>query len=75
LGLHARALERRLRRRDDAAAIEVLREGQPAAITRRVLSGMRGVGGVVFGFGNIGGAGEALAKHWSKIGEPWEIEN
>jgi len=75
LGLHARALERRLRRRDDAAAIEVLRDGKPAEITRTVLSGMRGAWGVVFGFGNIGGAGEALATHWSKIGEPWGTES
>jgi len=74
LGLHARALKRRLRGRDDAASIEVLRGGQPAEITRTVLSGMRGAGGgMVFGFGNIGGAGEGLATYWNEIGEPWGI--
>jgi len=75
VGLHARTLERRLRRRDDAVPIEVLRQGQPADITRTVLSGMRSTGGIVFGFGNIGGAGEALATYWSTMGEPWEMES
>ena len=78
LGLHARALEQRLKRCDGSVPIEVLRQKQPAEITRTVLSGVRdaggvgvgGGGGVVFGFGNIGGPGEALVMHWSAVGAP-----
>jgi poly-gamma-glutamate synthase PgsB/CapB len=73
LGLHAAALKRRIKRFDDAARIEVLRENPPAEITQTVLSGIRDAGGIVFGFGNIGGAGEVLVAHWSAAAEPWEI--
>jgi poly-gamma-glutamate synthase PgsB/CapB len=73
LGLHARALERRLRRCDAGTPIAVLCQKEPVDITRTVLSGLREAGGVVFGFGNIGGAGEALVKYWSELGESWEI--
>ncbi len=75
LGLHAPALARRLKRFDDAARIEVLRETRPAEITQTALSGIREAGGAVFGFGNIGGVGEALVAHWSEAGEPWEVES
>jgi len=73
LGLHAAALKRRTKRFDDGTRIEVLRENRPAAITQTVLSGIRDAGGIVFGFGNIGGAGEALVSHWRATAEPWEI--
>ncbi len=75
LGLHAPALARRLKRFDDAARIEVLRGTRPAEITQTALSGIREAGGAVFGFGNIGGVGEALVAHWSEAGEPWEVES
>ncbi len=72
-GLHARAVERRLRQRDGSSPVEVLRLKRPADITRTVLSRTCEVGGVVFGFGNFGGVGEALVKNWGEIGEPWEV--
>lgn len=75
LGLHAPALVRRLRRFDDAARVEVLRWTRPAEITQTVVSGIAEAGGAVFGFGNIGGVGEALVAHWSEAGEPWEVES
>ncbi len=73
LGLHAPAVARRLKRIDDAAEIEVMRLTRPADITDCVLSPIREAGGVVFGFGNIGEAGEALVTHWSRVGETLEI--
>ena len=75
IGLHAQALARRLRRGGTGPPIEVLSEKRPAEITRAVLSGIRESGGVVFGFGNFGGAGEGLVKHWREVGERWGIES
>jgi poly-gamma-glutamate synthase PgsB/CapB len=75
LGLHAPALAWRLKRFDDVARIEVLRDSRPAEITQTAASGIREAGGVVFGFGNIGGPGEALVAHWGEAGEPWEVES
>jgi len=71
-GLHAPALRRRLGR-SDVVPIEVLRRTRPASMTRTVLSGIGDAGGVVFGFGNIAGAGESLVAHWREVGEPWEV--
>lgn len=75
LGLHAPALARRLERFDNAARVEVLRGARPAEITQATLSGIGETGGAVFGFGNIGGVGEALVTHWGEAGEPWEVES
>jgi poly-gamma-glutamate synthase PgsB/CapB len=75
LGLHAPALARRLKGCEGAARIEVIRGSRPAEITQTALSGIREAGGAVFGFGNIGGVGEALVAHWSETGEPWEVES
>jgi poly-gamma-glutamate synthase PgsB/CapB len=72
IGLHARALARRLKRGNAAGRIEVVRANRPEEITQSVLLGMGDTGGVVFGFGNIGGAGEALVAHWSAAGERLE---
>ena len=72
-GLHAPVLERRLRRLFGNSRIKVLRSGQPAEMTREVLSEIRQTGGVVFGFGNIGDVGKNLVSHWRAVGEPLEI--
>jgi len=75
-GLHAAALERRVRqvRRARRAAtaptpIRVVRGGSPERLTRTALSELGPGGGVVFGFGNIGGLGVELVEHWSRTGE------
>jgi poly-gamma-glutamate synthase PgsB/CapB len=73
MGLHAQAVERRLRRVKHLSPIEVIETNGPAETTHKVLSGIRTVGGVVFGFGNIAGPGEALIAHWSAAGEPVEV--
>jgi len=75
LGQHAPALAMRLRGADGAARIEVLRGARPAEITRRAASGIGEAGGAIFGFGNIGGLGEALVAHWRGTGEAWEVED
>jgi poly-gamma-glutamate synthase PgsB/CapB len=75
-GLHAAAFKRRLRRSDGAERVEVLRHAGPARVTETVLSGIQELGGVVFGFGNIGGkdGGGDLVKHWELVGEPFATE-
>ncbi len=73
MGQHAPAVAWRLGRVDGAARIEVLRGKRPAEITQRAAAGVGERGGAVFGFGNIGGVGEALVAHWGEAGERWEV--
>ncbi len=70
-GLHAAALRRHLGR-SDAVPIEVLGRTRPSRMTQTVMSGIGNTGGVVFGFGNIAGAGESLVAHWRQMYEPWK---
>lgn len=69
-GLHAPAFRRRVRRLvgGEASPIRVLRSAPAPDLTEWALSGIR-EGGVVFGFGNIGGVGEELVEHWAGVGE------
>jgi hypothetical protein len=71
-GLHAKALQRRLRSVDEESRVEVVRPSRPAEITRTVTSSVRGERGIVFGFGNIGGLGGELVRHWSRVGERFQ---
>ncbi|MDP2956114.1 MAG: Mur ligase family protein [Longimicrobiales bacterium] len=76
-GMHAAALERRVRQargrmpgRTRTAGsgpppIRVLRRGSAERLTRAALAELGASGGVVFGFGNIGGLGTKLVEHWS----------
>jgi hypothetical protein len=50
--------------------IEVVTVGRPADMMEIVRAGLGQPGGVVFGFGNIGGPGETLVRHWREAGEP-----
>lgn len=52
-----------------APPIRVLRSAPAADLTELAISEIRDSGGVVFGFGNVGGAGKALVRHWAAIGE------
>lgn len=72
MGLHARAVQRRLKRSGRSASVEVLEMQDPVGATRAVLAGIRDFGGVVFGLGNIAGPGEELIVHWSAVGETFE---
>ncbi len=69
-GFHALAFRRHVRRLvgSDASPIRVLRSASALDLTETALSGIR-EGGVVFGFGNIGGVGEELVEHWAGVGE------
>ena len=74
-GLHAGALERRVQRVQGVrpaagpARIRVLRPASAESLTRTALAEVGPQGGVVFGFGNIGGPGVELVEHWSRTGE------
>ena len=71
-GRHARqdkSREEGGHRQGDALSIRILRSAPAANLTESVLSEIRDSGGVVFGFGNIGGVGEELVRHWARIGE------
>ncbi len=71
-GLHAPVLRRRLGRSDEVP-VEVLHRTRPSRMTQTVMSGIGDTGGIVFGFGNIAGAGESLVAHWRRVCEPWDI--
>jgi len=54
------------------AYAQVLKSGSPEAMTAAVSSDAA-EGSVIFGFGNVKGAGVALVKYWSKLGEEYGI--
>jgi len=56
-------------KRDGAPSIRILRSAPAPDLTESVLSDIADSGGVVFGFGNIGGVGEELVEHWAGVGE------
>jgi hypothetical protein len=82
-GPHAHALRRRLRG-GTGAEVEVLASGKPGAIMKEILregiprraaagreeGDAAGPGGMVFGFGNFRGLGEAMVRHWTSTGRP-----
>ncbi len=84
-GFHAAALARRVSRSGHGAThpeggsnpatppVRVLRRTSVEELTRTALSALGPAGGVVFGFGNIGGPGVALVEHWSRIGTPGPV--
>jgi hypothetical protein len=73
IGFHARALQRRLKGLSKLVPIEVIGVEDPAGTTQTVLAPIRVVGGVLFGFGNIAGSGEALIAHWNAVGDRFEV--
>ena len=68
-GLHAHALRHSLRDHPERGKIEILRPTHPQGLMQRILEGGGDQGGLVFGFGNIGGLGESLVRHWRRVGE------
>lgn len=77
-GFHAGAVARKLRRREGRKVeVEVLPKEGPQEVMRRVRDegyrvGGAGQGGdrILFGFGNLGGLGEEMVRHWMEAGEP-----
>jgi gamma-polyglutamate synthase len=68
-GDHAHATRRRLRRAGTAVEVDIVRGRDPRGITDSVLR-IAGADDIVFGFGNIGGRGAALVRHWSAVATP-----
>jgi poly-gamma-glutamate synthase PgsB/CapB len=66
LGGHANVVKRKV---DKTLA---LRSTPPDALTRMIVEEMKD-GGVIFGFGNIGGAGEQLVEYWQREGTEYGI--
>jgi poly-gamma-glutamate synthase PgsB/CapB len=72
-GLHARALAHRLRRAPGAERVHRLGLADPRALMDRMLDAEGPAGGLLFGFGNIGGLGESLVRHWRKAGDSYGV--
>lgn len=72
-GMHARALSRRVLRMRGSTPppprILLMGSTDPADLTRTALAELGHQGGLVLGFGNIGGAGLALVDHWTRVGQ------
>lgn len=68
-GLHARAVRRRLCPTPRCERVRLLPAGDPRALMERMLALEGESAGLLFGFGNIGGPGEALVRHWREAGE------
>lgn len=69
MGLHAPALKHRVRGHPHAARIEILSPTNPSGLMDRILDEEGDQGGILFGFGNIGGLGETLVRHWRRVGD------
>lgn len=68
-GMHAGALARRVRRAKAEPRILVAGRSTADRLTRASLEAAGPAGGIVFGFGNIGGVGATLVEQWSRLGE------
>lgn len=69
-GLHAPALARRvLRGHPGPPPVTVLPRASAGELTRAAVDALGPGGGMVFGFGNIGGVGAELVDLWSRTGE------
>ena len=66
LGGHANVVKRKV------DTTQTLALKSPDIITQIVAEGME-EGGVIFGFGNIGGAGERLVEYWQREGKEYGI--
>ncbi len=85
-GLHAHALQRRLRKAEARTAaagvtggragppgpdrVVILGDEPPHRIMQAILEAEGAEPGLLFGFGNIAGVGESLVRHWREVGEP-----
>ena len=66
IGGHANVVQRKVK------AVEVIKRTRPEEITNSIASAMK-EDGVLFGFGNIGGAGQRLVEHWQRMGEEYGL--
>jgi len=66
LGGHSGVVQRKLR------AVRTLGGNSPEAIMKDVARGLQDRS-MIFGFGNMGGAGKLLVSYWERIGEPYAV--
>jgi len=66
IGEHANVVRRKVK------AVEVMKRVRPEEITNSIASAME-EDGILFGFGNIGGAGQQLVEHWRRVGEEYGL--
>lgn len=66
LGGHSRVVRRKLR------TAHSLGGQSPEAIMTEVSRGLQDRS-MIFGFGNMGGAGKLMVHHWERIGEPYAV--
>jgi poly-gamma-glutamate synthase PgsB/CapB len=66
LGGHANVAKRKVN------MTHLIASKSPDTVTRTLVEGME-EDGVIFGFGNIGGAGERLVEYWQREGEEYGI--
>jgi hypothetical protein len=69
-GLHGPAVRHRLKGHPGRTRIRLLKPGAPAEIMEQIVAARGGEGGVLFGFGNIGGLGRDMVRYWNKVGVP-----
>ncbi len=66
MGAHTKAVKRKLK------SVSIIEEQRPERMMNTILNEVEGQS-VIFGFGNIGGAGRALVEYWNQIGEQYGI--
>ena len=66
IGEHANVVRRKVK------GVEVIKRMRPEEMTNSIVSDIE-EGGVLFGFGNIGGAGQRLVGHWQRVGEEYGV--
>lgn len=68
-GFHAPAFRRGLTRRGLGEGVYLLKEQDPGKVMEEILAGTEDPEPLLFGFGNVGGLGEAMVKHWMERSE------
>jgi poly-gamma-glutamate synthase PgsB/CapB len=71
VGGHALALRRRLKK-TSRIELSVIKEKEPRKIMEKVSAMAKGET-VLFGMGNMGGAGKELVNNWEDIGKPYDL--
>lgn len=66
VGGHAHVVQRKVK------SASILPYSSPDEITNVIAESME-EDGILFGFGNIGGAGRALVEHWQRLGEEYGV--
>lgn len=71
VGGHALALKHRLKK-TSKIELSVIKEKEPQKIMEKISAMAKGET-VLFGMGNMGGAGKGLVNYWEDIGKPYDL--